>query len=152
MGQKSFIIPETVLRDQAKKSDIRYLTVGAGILRNMQVLLVRRAPEDFLGGLLELPGGGVEIGETLEDTLHREVKEEVGLGITRVIKMMGGFDYEDNKQKRVHQYNFLVEVEDGDVMLDPKEHDFYIWVDRNNFNDLDLSPEIKGILSIYFNK
>jgi len=57
-----------------------YLAVSAAIFRNGRVLIVRRArpPAD---GLYTLPGGGVEPGETLEQAVVREVREETALEI-----------------------------------------------------------------------
>ncbi len=45
-----------------------------------RVLLVRRARPP-LEGYWGLPGGGVELGETVEDAVVREVKEETGLDV-----------------------------------------------------------------------
>jgi len=54
--------------------------VGAVILRGHQVLLVRRAKAPMQGEWT-LPGGVVEIGETLEEAVRREIREETGLRI-----------------------------------------------------------------------
>ena len=60
-----------------------FLAVSAAIARAGQVLVVRRAraPAD---GLFSLPGGVVEIGETLTQALIREVREETSLAIEPV--------------------------------------------------------------------
>jgi 8-oxo-dGTP diphosphatase len=60
-----------------------FLAVSAAIVRAGQVLVVRRAraPAD---GLFSLPGGVVEIGETLTEALIREVREETSLAIEPV--------------------------------------------------------------------
>ena len=60
-----------------------YLAVSAAIIRNGQVLVVRRARSPALG-LFTLPGGAVEPGETLAAAAVREVAEETGLAIEPV--------------------------------------------------------------------
>jgi ADP-ribose pyrophosphatase YjhB (NUDIX family) len=57
-----------------------FLAVSAAILREGKVLLVRRARKPALG-VYTLPGGVVEAGETLEEAVQREVREETGLAI-----------------------------------------------------------------------
>ena len=60
-----------------------YLAVSAAIFRDGKVLIVRRgrAPAK---GIYTLPGGGVELGETLEQAVIREVLEETALDIEPV--------------------------------------------------------------------
>jgi 8-oxo-dGTP diphosphatase len=57
-----------------------YLAVSAAIFRDGRVLIVRRGRPPA-HGLYTLPGGGVELGETLEQAVMREVREETGLAI-----------------------------------------------------------------------
>src|SRR5205823_1946639 len=59
------------------------LAVSAAIIRDGHVLVVRRAraPAE---GLFTLPGGKVELGETLHDAVVREAREETGLTIEPV--------------------------------------------------------------------
>src|SRR5580704_3301177 len=57
-----------------------YLAVSAAIFRDGRVLIVRRARPPA-HGLYTLPGGGVELGETLEQAVIREVREETALAI-----------------------------------------------------------------------
>jgi 8-oxo-dGTP diphosphatase len=57
-----------------------YLAVSAAIFRDGRVLIVRRAAPP-VHGLYTLPGGGVELGETLVEAVTREVREETGLEI-----------------------------------------------------------------------
>jgi ADP-ribose pyrophosphatase YjhB (NUDIX family) len=54
--------------------------VSAAIFRDGRVLIVRRARPPA-HGLHTLPGGAVEVGETLEQAVIREVREETGLAI-----------------------------------------------------------------------
>jgi 8-oxo-dGTP diphosphatase len=57
-----------------------YLAVSAAIFRADRVLIVRRARAPAQG-LHTLPGGVVELGETLLEAVVREVREETGLTI-----------------------------------------------------------------------
>jgi 8-oxo-dGTP diphosphatase len=57
-----------------------YLAVSAAIFRDGRVLIVRRAQAPAKG-IYTLPGGGVELGETLEQAVIREIREETALDI-----------------------------------------------------------------------
>jgi ADP-ribose pyrophosphatase YjhB (NUDIX family) len=60
-----------------------YLAVSAAIIRDGKVLIVRRARAPA-AGLYTLPGGGVELGETLLEAVVREVREETALVVEPV--------------------------------------------------------------------
>ena len=60
-----------------------YLAVSAAVFRDGRVLIVRRARPPA-HGLYTLPGGGVEVGETLEQAVIREIREETALEIEPV--------------------------------------------------------------------
>ncbi len=61
------------------------LHVAVGVIKNSegQVLLSKRRDDAHQGGLWEFPGGKVELGETTEQALQRELKEELGIQVTR---------------------------------------------------------------------
>jgi ADP-ribose pyrophosphatase YjhB (NUDIX family) len=59
------------------------LAVSAAIVRDGRVLIARRARPPA-HGIYTLPGGGVEVGETLQDAVKREIMEETGLTIEPV--------------------------------------------------------------------
>jgi ADP-ribose pyrophosphatase YjhB (NUDIX family) len=56
------------------------VSVGAVVLEEGRVLLVKRGHPP-LQGQWSLPGGVVEVGETLREAVAREVKEETGLDV-----------------------------------------------------------------------
>ena len=58
-------------------------TIGVGVIWNdqKQILIDRRRSEGILGGLWEFPGGKIETGETIEDCIKREIKEELAIDI-----------------------------------------------------------------------
>jgi A/G-specific adenine glycosylase len=58
-------------------------TIAIGVIWNddQQIFIQQRPAEGLLGGLWEFPGGKQEEGETLEETIHREIREEVGIEV-----------------------------------------------------------------------
>jgi 8-oxo-dGTP diphosphatase len=60
--------------------DRPFVAVSAAIMRDGQVLLVRRARPPN-NPVYTLPGGVVEVGESLREAVEREILEETGLAI-----------------------------------------------------------------------
>lgn len=90
--------------------------VGAVIFRGEEVLLVRRGQEPARDSW-SLPGGLVELGETLTAAIHREVAEETGLrvrllGVSAVLERV----FPDAQGKIAYHYvliDFLGEYLEG---------------------------------------
>ena len=69
--------------------------VGGVVIEGGRALLIRRGSEPLLGQW-SIPGGTLELGESLEHGVVRELKEETGLTV-RIVEMIEVFDriYED---------------------------------------------------------
>lgn len=66
-------------------ASVPHKIVGVGAIWNdqqQQILIARRRLEGLIGGLWEFPGGKVEVGETIEECIRREIREELGIEIT----------------------------------------------------------------------
>lgn len=100
--------------------------VAAVISHDGPVLLVRRNPGDYLGGMWEVPSGTVETWETILDALHRESTEETGLAIDQVMGYIGHFDYRNSRGGTTRQFNFAVTVQKPEPVV-LTEHDAHQW-------------------------
>jgi A/G-specific adenine glycosylase len=72
-----------VIPYKTKKPKVPHIDIGIGIVLNKmgEILIAKRPDEKMLGGLWEFPGGKKETNETIEETIHREFEEEVGIKI-----------------------------------------------------------------------
>jgi 8-oxo-dGTP diphosphatase len=68
------------VNDRRKYPDRPFVGVGAVIVDEGKVVLIKRRYEP-LAGQWSLPGGAVEVGETLEECVAREMLEETGLEV-----------------------------------------------------------------------
>ncbi|MGW5068705.1 NUDIX hydrolase [Streptomyces cyaneofuscatus] len=115
------------LTEEAEAEGITTFVAAAVVTDADRVLLVRRKPDDFMGGLWEIPSGHVDAGESLLDAARRETREETGLTVISVDRYLGHFDYENSRGTTTRQFNFAVTVaETGPVIL--TEHDLHQWV------------------------
>ena len=82
----------------------------------------------------EFPKGGVELFETRKMAVKREVMEETGLKINKIVnhKVYGKYDYKkvlpDRPYKGQSYQLYSVELSDGIVKVDQKEHSSYLWL------------------------
>ncbi len=82
-------------------------TIGIGIVinDNGQVLIDQRLNESIMGGLWEFPGGKQEEGELIEQTIVRELKEELDIDVQVSDKLIS-IDHSDN----TNNYHFIVHI------------------------------------------
>ncbi|MGJ1436102.1 (deoxy)nucleoside triphosphate pyrophosphohydrolase [Sphingobacterium siyangense] len=113
------------------------ITVVCGIIfKDDLVLICRRKPEKSLGGYWEFPGGKVEDGESNEESLLRELIEELNL---KVKIKQHFFD-------TVHQYDngaielisFICETEN--IASESTDHDQLEWVKISDLLNWKLAP------------
>ncbi len=83
-----------------------YAGVGAIIFRGPEVLLVKRGRPPALGKW-SIPGGLVELGESLEASVRREVLEEVGLEV-KVIDLVAALDRVIFDQDGRIEYHYIL--------------------------------------------
>ena len=131
--------------DAAIKDGIEKPVVGAVIQNEKnEFLLLKRPSNDFMGGINELPSGNLEEGESLKEGLIREVKEETNLNLKNILRYLGHFDYKSGSGKKARQFNFLIQVEKGEIKL--TEHDGYIWAPKDSTEFKKVTDSVKKIL------
>ncbi|MBU0507217.1 A/G-specific adenine glycosylase [bacterium] len=73
----------TMLPRRTPSRELPHYDIGAAILRkNGRILITQRPLDGLLGGLWEFPGGKQRTGESLEECVAREIREELGIEIT----------------------------------------------------------------------
>ncbi|MFQ6327864.1 NUDIX hydrolase [Nocardia sp. CWNU-33] len=134
------------LTREAELDEVQQLVVGAVVQHDGKVLLLQRPTDDFMGGIWELPSGKVDPGETLDQALIREVKEETGLDITGIRNYLGEFDYQSGSGKKNRQFNFTVDVVDPEP-VELTEHDAYTWTGLSE--EPPVTDAVKAVLAAY---
>jgi ADP-ribose pyrophosphatase len=87
--------------------------VGAIVVHEGRVLLIRRAKEPLRGRWV-VPGGTVELGETLEQAVVREVQEETGIRV-HPLEWMTVFDRIERRDGAVAYHYVIVDYRCGYV-------------------------------------
>ncbi len=88
--------PALLPRKAPRKARPHYQVAAGLIWKGEQLLIAQRPSEGLLGGLWEFPGGKQEEGETLEQCLAREIREELAIEIEvgeRLAQVEHGFTH-----------------------------------------------------------
>ena len=122
--------------------------VGGVVLAGDQVLLVKRGAEPSKG-IWSIPGGGVEIGETLAQACAREVAEETALQV-RVGPMVEVLErILRDPQGRVEYHYVLIDFLCYTQPLEPEAGDdaaAAVWAGVDRLDSFSLTPDTKRVI------
>ena len=128
------------------------VAVGAVVFRDDCVLLVRRGQPPGQD-LWAIPGGSVEIGETLQEAAEREILEETGVQI-RASKPIYTFDVIDRDMAgKVRFHYVIVDLAAEYVLGEPSPGDDALearWVSAGEIHNLKVSPATVNLLKNRF--
>lgn len=110
--------------------------VGAAILQDGKLYTVQRGFEKTLPGLWEFPGGKIEDGESHEEALIREIKEELDteIEITAFVNT-AAYDYDFG---RVILSVYTAHIISGDLIL--SEHIAEKWLAADELRSVEWAP------------
>ena len=109
--------------------------VAAVIKDGDKIFATERGYGDFKGGW-EFPGGKIEAGETPQEALKREIKEELDVDI-EVHDLIDTVEY-DYPEFHLSMDCFWCEIINGELVL--KEHQAARWLIKETINDVEWLP------------
>lgn len=111
-------------------------TVGALIFNAQGQLFLMRSHK--WRGQWVIPGGHIELGETMEQALRREIREETGLEIRDIeFICFQEFIHDDRFWRRRHFifFDYTCRTDSTEVVLNDEAQE-YVWVDLDRAKEL----------------
>jgi 8-oxo-dGTP diphosphatase len=110
-----------------------------------RVLLAQRPAGRAMAGLWEFPGGKVEAGERPEQTLIRELKEELGITVTEAC--IAPLTFASHRYPDFHLLMPLYVCRRWEGAVIAKEGQELAWVRPNRLRDYDMPPADVPLIS-----
>lgn len=132
----------------------QYAITGASayIFNDEGKLFLTRSPK--WNNLWVVPGGKVEFGESLSETVRREIKEETNLSI-KDIRYLTTIELNKTKERpNLHMvvYEYIALTSDSDVKLNDEHIEFDWRTAEDWLKDKDLYPNVKEVIEYYLNE
>ena len=115
--------------------------VAAIIIENDKVFATQRGCGEFKDGW-EFPGGKIEPGETPEEAIVREIKEELDTEV-EVIELLDTVEY-DYPNFHLSMGCFICKIKSGDLVL--KEHEAAKWLTKDTLGSVEWLPADMGLV------
>ena len=111
-----------------------------------RVLIARRPEGKAMAGLWEFPGGKVDAGETPEEALIRELREELGIDVTEAC--LAPFTFASHTYEDFHLLMplFVCRVWEGTPR--PREGQTVRWVRPERLKDYDMPPADRPLIAM----
>ena len=119
--------------------------IGVVIVHNCKIALIKRGNEPSKGKWT-IPGGLVELGESVEEAVIREAKEETCLDVEnpQLIDVVGNVDLDDQGKVKYHYViiDYLVQVKGGNIQAASDAAEL-LWVGFEEVEDYNLTASFR---------
>lgn len=148
LGTKPYQTPQ--LNEEKKKEDLKKNAVAIIVNGDNKFLLLKRSddPKIWMPSKWALVGGGIEKGESPEEAVKREIKEEIGLDIDKFIKT---FSIQRHKDSIEYIFACRYDGDPTDITLN-EENTNYGWYDIKEIDFLDIVPHLIEYITLAFKK
>jgi len=127
------------------RNEMERITTAGICIRDNKVLIGKRISKGSIGNSWEFPGGKNRWGESVEETLKREFKEELDVDVY-VGKEIATHDFEN---KGIHYFLKAHEIK----ILDPSPvfklyvHTEFKWESLDNLEKYEFAPSDRALIS-----
>ena len=136
--------------DPREYPDRPWVGIGAVVFRGEEVLLVRSS-KGSRKGQWSIPGGAQHVGETIFETVVREVREEAGIEIApiEIITAVDSIRRDPDGRTRFHftLIDVLADWRSGDLAAGD-DADMAEWVESRRFAELNLWSETIRVIEV----
>jgi len=117
-----------------------------GVVRERHNILVVVQAKGPYVGRFDLPGGGIEFGETIEDALHREFLEEIGMDFDTMEWMMNLTANIEMPSYTFHQIGMIYSIADLSAKMNESAELKHTWVDIRTLSQKTVSPFLWAVI------
>jgi 8-oxo-dGTP pyrophosphatase MutT (NUDIX family) len=140
----------TLNEDKKKKDDLKKNAIAVVVDEDNKILLLKRSaePKTWQPNKWALVGGGIEKGESAEEAVKREIKEETGLDVNKFTK---SFTIQRNPDSIETIFACRYKGDPTDIKLN-NEHTNYGWYDVDEMKFLETVPNLLEYINLVFTK
>lgn len=120
--------------------------LAAVIIKDQKILCVQRGAHKYpyLSNKWEFPGGKMEAGESQEETIVREIREELSMEIEPIKHLSSHTHHYPNFSIELHTW--LCTPMSSELVIN--EHQAFVWLDAKDLKDLDWAEADVAVVEI----
>lgn len=125
--------------------------VACFVQHDGKFVLLHRQGHKTHGNTFGLPAGKVDSGETIQQAIGREIKEETGLDIAEENIIYVSSVFVRNQGHDIHYHAFETHLPTKpEIRISPNEHKGYKWVTPDEALKMDLIHDLDECITTYF--
>jgi 8-oxo-dGTP diphosphatase len=124
----------------------RVFTTGVVLRRGMLLILKRKDDDDSYPGVWDCVGGHFEKGESAEECMLREAREESGQSM-KIVKVGPLIEYLDAYGRAV-AVPFILRPDPKKEVV-PSEHSEFRWIKLSEMEDYEIVPDLAKAISLF---